>query len=130
MDHDNSVICTSNQELTVNHLYTIEDYLTLNIQVRSGDFAGSSNFCISKENAILISRSLSDMHKKLMGSCAIEDYDSDAHLQIEVNSFGRVLVYGQIGGSHEDHYMKFKFISDQAALELLRRLFLSYIKYY
>jgi hypothetical protein len=123
MEDVNIIISTETQCLIVKHLYTVEDYLTFNIQVKSGEFAGQSNFCVSKEKVGEIIQSLEEANKKLLGRSEIDDYDSDAHLVIEATRLGQVVVSGQIGGSHGEHSMRFKFTSDQTILERLINLF-------
>lgn len=46
---DGMIINTEDKKLTIEHLYTVEDYFTLKIRVKSGDFSGVSSFCISKK---------------------------------------------------------------------------------
>ena len=38
--------------LTLEHLYTVEGYLTLTIGVKSGEFTGKSHFCVSEEQLL------------------------------------------------------------------------------
>lgn len=119
MEEIRTVIGLEEKELILEHLYTTEGYSTINIKVKSGQFAGSSNFCMSSIEVLSTVNSLSKMYEKLNGICKIEDYDSDAFINIEVNQYGHVYVSGQIGGSHEKHFMKFKFDTDQTVLKSL-----------
>ncbi|MCR8845343.1 hypothetical protein NQ117_16805 [Paenibacillus sp. SC116] len=123
MEDVNIIMNTETQCLIVEHLYTVENYLTFNIQVKSGGFAGQSNFCISKEKIGEIIQSLEEAYEKLSGRSQIDDYDSDAHLVIKATRLGKVTVSGQIGGSHQEHSMRFEFTSDQTVLERLINLF-------
>ena len=107
------------KSLSFEYLYTVEDYLTFKIIVRSGEYSGTSNFCISKDQRISAIRSFSDMHDKLVGSCTLKDYDSDAYITFEMSKLGHMNVFGQIGGSHADHFMKFKYVIDQTILQSL-----------
>lgn len=122
MIENNVLINSEGKELIVEHLYTVEDYFTFNIKVKSGEFAGASNFCMPKEKVGSILQTLSEMHKELKGCCEINDSDSDAFITIEMDKFGHMSVYGQIGGSHEEHFMKFKYTTDQTVLEQFVRL--------
>jgi len=117
------IINLEGKELIVEHLYTVEDYFTFRIRVKSGDFSGTSNFCISKEALLSIFEKLTKMHKELKGCCEINDSDSDAYITFDMDKFGHMSVYGQIGGSHEDHFMKFKYSTDQTVLEKIIQLF-------
>lgn len=116
MNEDTVIIDCEDKKLIIEHLYTVEDYFTINIKVKSGEFAGASNFCISKENILSVIEVLSNMHKQLTGYCEVRDSDSDAHITIEMDKLGHMSMIGQIGGSHEEHYMKFKYITDQTVL--------------
>lgn len=103
-------------------LYTVEGYLTLAIGVKSGEFRGKSNFCISEEQLGVFLQSLKKMNVRLSGDSRMDDSDSDAHIIFEATKLGHVVVSGQIGGSHEEYSMRFKFTSDQKILEGLVRL--------
>ncbi|WP_240512072.1 hypothetical protein [Paludifilum halophilum] len=116
MFNNNTFLASKDQELTVGHLYTVEDYFTFNIKVRSGEFAGSSNFCMPKEKVISIVENSYKMLETLEGCCEVKDYDSDAYIVIQMGKLGHMCIYGQIGGSHEDHSMKFKYTADQTVL--------------
>jgi hypothetical protein len=110
------IINSKENALSIDLLYTVENYFTLNIKVKSGAFEGASNFCISRDNLIIAVETLSKMYDELAGVCVIADYDSDAFITLELNRLGHLSISGQIGGSHQDHSMKFKYISDQTVL--------------
>jgi hypothetical protein len=114
--------------LTLEHLYTVEGYLTLTIGVKSGEFTGKSHFCVSEEQLLIFIQSLKEISVRLSGESVINDFDSDAHIIFEATKLGQVIVSGQIGGSHEEHYMRFKFNSDQTILEGIARMLDSLIK--
>ncbi len=116
---------SNNKELAIEYLYTVENYFTFNIRVKSGEFSGSSSFCISKENIMSVIATLTKLYNELKGLCEINDYDSDAYIKIEMLNLGHVCIYGQIGGSHEDHSLKFKYIVDQTILPNLIQAFKS-----
>lgn len=105
--------------LTVEHLYTIEKHVTMHINIKSGEFSGASNFCIPRENVLSIIQKLHKMYNTLSGRCSFNDLDSDAHIDFEMGELGHLRVSGQIGGSHENHFMKFKYIIDQTILQNL-----------
>ncbi|MFB5268535.1 hypothetical protein ACE41H_17365 [Paenibacillus enshidis] len=123
MLNKNSFISSENQELKITHLYTVDGYFTFNIKVRSGEFAGASNFCMPKEHIICIVETFSQMLKSLEGSCIVKDYDSDAHVVFEIGKLGHICILGQIGGSHEDQSMKFKYTTDQTVLANILQMF-------
>lgn len=115
-----SIIFDSDEKfLTVEHLYTIEKYLTMQINIRSGEFSGASNFCMPSEKLLSIIQELRKMNNTLSGRCSLNDYDSDAHINFEMGELGHLRVSGQIGGSHESHFMKFKYVIDQTILQNL-----------
>ncbi|EIW19111.1 hypothetical protein [Pelosinus fermentans] len=111
-----TLISSTENNFTMEHLYLVEGYHTLKISVKSGVFAGSSNFCISKGSVHILFEELSNMYKELKGYCKLEDYDSDAYIMFEMEKLGHLCISGQIGGSHESHNMKFKFYTDQTVL--------------
>jgi len=120
---DNETTANSINRLFIEHLYAIENYHTFKVTVNSGAFAGTSNFCLSKEKISIIVEQLCNMYETLTGNCKIMDYDSDAHIIIEMENFGHMNVYGQIGGSYEEHSLKFKFSTDQTILYEVINLF-------
>lgn len=90
--------------------------------MKSGEFKGATNFCLSQNNIDTITNILSNMYNMLEGVCEIEDNDSDSVLSLCINNkLGHLVVHGQIGGSHETHNMKFEFLTDQTVLESLKR---------
>ncbi|MFC6332753.1 hypothetical protein ACFP56_08975 [Paenibacillus septentrionalis] len=117
-----TILSTDKYCLTVEHLYTVEGYLTLAISIKSGEFMGKSNFCISEEQLSIFIQSLKEIDARLSGDSKIDDYDSDAHIIFEVNKLGHVIISGQVGGSHEEHSMRFKFTTDQTILERFGRV--------
>ena len=125
---DSKVFSSTEKELIIQYLYKVEDYFTFNIKIKSGEFSGSSNFCISKEKVISTIETLTEMYNTFAGSCAIKDYDSDSHICLEMGKFGQINLYGQIGGSHEDHNMRFKYILDQTILPNLIQIFRDTVK--
>ncbi|MCM0757708.1 hypothetical protein M7775_03875 [Sporomusa sphaeroides DSM 2875] len=113
----------STNSIIVDHLYAVENYHTFKVTVNSGAFSGTSNFCLSKENIGIAFEQLGNMYETLKGICKITDYDSDAHITIEMENLGHMNVYGQIGGSYEEHSLKFRFITDQTVLCEIIKLF-------
>jgi len=103
-------------DILIEHLYTVDNYLTFCVKVKSGLFAGASNFCIPRDKLLSLIEQFSIMQKELAGMSEIMDSDSDAFIKFEMQKFGHLSIYGQVGGSHEDHYMRFKYITDQTVL--------------
>lgn len=123
MDEDTIIIDSDGRKLIIEHLYTVEGYSTFNIRVQSGEFAGASHFCIPKDSILSTVEALSKMRENLTGYSEISDSDSDAHIDLEIDKLGHICMTGQIGGSHEEHSMKFKLITDQTILSgLIQKL--------
>ncbi|MFH0897949.1 MAG: hypothetical protein V1855_00020 [bacterium] len=121
--NENTIICTEKIKFKIEYpdneieyISTENDYFHLMIQIKSGMFSGASEFCISKGNIIKIIKTLKNMHETLKGSCVISDFDSDGHITIEMQKLGHICISGQMGGTHQDHYMTFKFMTDQSIL--------------
>jgi hypothetical protein len=94
----------------------VEGYITFLIKIKSGEFSGASNFCISEsalQNAIT---SLSEMYNNLTGSCQIQDYDSDDFVLFKFLNLGHIEISGQAGGSHCPQYLRYQFTTDQTVL--------------
>jgi hypothetical protein len=113
---ENIIFNSDEKVLIFEYLYTVENYITFCIKVKSGKFSGASNFCISKDQIIVTVQKLSELYNKLTGFYKLSDYDSDAYITFEMHKLGHMNVFGQIGGSHEDHFMKFKYMVDQTVL--------------
>ncbi|MFD2701952.1 hypothetical protein ACFSVM_15920 [Paenibacillus shunpengii] len=128
MNDIDAVISNDSQLLCLEHLYTVDDYLTLSIRVKSGGFSGESNFCISKERINLIIEKLREMQRNLLGSITLDDYDSDANIIFKVSGLGHLVITGQIGGSHAEHMLKFKFVSDQTIINGLIDILNSFLR--
>lgn len=56
------------------------------------------------------------MHSTLMGSAKLSDNDSDGFVAFTISENGQLQVCGQVGGSHEDHFVKFEFWTDQTCI--------------
>lgn len=110
-------------KILIEHLYTVEDYLTFNISVKSGVFEGASHFCIPKTKIIHIISELNHMHEELKGKIEMKDTDSDSFIAIQMKQFGHICIWGQIGGSYESNYMKFSYDTDQTILMEIIRTF-------
>lgn len=122
MTQDNMIIRLTDKELAIEHLYSVEDYFTFNIWVKSGSFSGASHFCLPKEVIKLSIEKLTKMNNELTGCCEIADNDSDAYITFSMDKFGHMIVSGQIGGSQEEHFMKFRYNTDQTIIDKLVKL--------
>lgn len=52
----------------------------------------------------------------LSGTTRLNDNDSDGFVEFTFFKYGYLQVCGQVGGSHEDHFVKFEFQTDQTCI--------------
>lgn len=97
--------------------YEVELYYTIVVKVKSYEFAGQSTYCVSKHEIDRFCSELSNMDRDINGHTIISDFDSDAYLEFEVERNGVLTIKGQIGGTHEYHFVKFKMDTDQTVLK-------------
>jgi hypothetical protein len=97
----------------------VGNYFTFDLSVLSRGFAGTSHFCVSRDDIEQLCDQLSLMHATLKCSVMLPDYDSDGKVVFEMEEGGHVIVSGQVGGSHEDHYIRFRFETDQTCIPKL-----------
>lgn len=107
---------SNNERMIFNAKYLVEDYFTILVSVISNDFAGKSDFCFKRMDIASFSEELASMHNTLVGNALIRDSDSDGFIEISIEITGKLKVSGQIGGSHQEQYMRFNFFTDQTAL--------------
>ena len=101
--------------------YVVQDYFTFVLQVCSGPFQGKSSFCVSRTQLEAFSERVAKMNNDLRGQAVLNDNDSDAFLTLESVDHGQIVVTGQVGGSHEQQFMRFRFETDQTILHPLQR---------
>lgn len=107
----------STERLSFTTRYLVQINFTFDLAVSSNGFSGTSHFCVRRDQIEKMCSDLTTMKQTLFGNTTLEDNDSDASVSLQVQSNGQVIVYGQVGGSHEDHYLKFKFQTDQTCIE-------------
>jgi hypothetical protein len=110
------------------HQYTVEGYLTFTVKVVSGEFSGSSTFCISESSLKEAISILSEMYNKLKGTYRMNDYDSDDFMLFEFQNLGHICISGQVGGSHREQYLRYQYNTDQTILAEIITDFKSMIK--
>ncbi len=96
--------------------YLVEVNFTFDLTVNSDSFAGTSNFCVRTEEIEVFCKDLIKMYSLLNGSAKLGDNDSDGFVAFNIAENGHLEVRGQVGGSHEDHFMKFEFQTDQTCI--------------
>lgn len=117
------IIDNQQVKFCMEHLYCVENYHTISIFVESKGFAGTSNFCIATNRMKELKSSLEAIDSSLAGNVEMKDYDSDAFLKVALFPYGKLEVLGQIGASYNDHYMRFKFQSDQTIIRTIISFF-------
>jgi hypothetical protein len=99
--------------------YLVEINFTFDLSVKSGSFSGTSHFCLRIGEIEAFCETLMKMHTSLSGAVRLDDNDSDSFIKIEMEHDGHLKVSGQVGDSHNDHFMKFAFLTDQTCIPQL-----------
>jgi len=97
--------------------YLVQINFTFDLTVFSNGFSGISHFCVRRDQLEEMCADLTKMNLKLSGTTKLEDNDSDAFVEFEIEPNGKLNVNGQIGGTHEDQFVKFKFETDQTCID-------------
>lgn len=96
--------------------YLVQHNYTFDMTVKSGSFAGTSHFCVRKDQ---ISDFISDINNLTTTSQKprLDDNDSDGFIELALlDNLGHISISAQIGGTHEDNYVRIKFETDQTCL--------------
>jgi hypothetical protein len=109
----------STKYLMLQTKYLVQDYFTFMVSIKSGDFSGKSSFCISISDLKDSVSKLEKCYKTLDGKVVLYDNDSDSFLSFDFENSGKVIVIGQIGGTHSDQFVRFSFSSDQTVVPIL-----------
>ena len=99
--------------------YLVQINFTFDLTVLSNGFSGTSHFCVRCDQIEKMCSDLTTMKQAMSGNTTIEDNDSDASVNFQMKPNGQVIVFGQVGGSHEENYLKFNFQADQTCIEPL-----------
>jgi hypothetical protein len=99
-------------ELSFSTRYLVQINFTFDLTVKSDTFLGTAHFCVRKDQIKKLCDDLTKMLSSKYGKTIIDDNDSNAFIEFEINDIGRVFINGQVGGSHEENFMKFKFSTD------------------
>ncbi len=110
----------SEKLVQLDSLYTVQSSITFSLQVRSGDFGGRSSFCVTHTQLQVFIEEIENLGQSLAGRVTLHDCDSDAFITLEGIKFGRIAVVGQVGGTHEDQFLRFRFETDQTILRPLQ----------
>lgn len=99
--------------------YLVQINFTFDMTVLSNGFSGTSHFCVRRDQIDKMCSDLTIMKQTMSGNTTLEDNDSDASVNFQMKPYGQVIVFGQVGGSHEENYLKFSFQTDQTCIEPL-----------
>lgn len=99
--------------------YLVQVNFTFDLTVSLNGFSGTSHFCVRRDQIEKMCSDLATMNQAMSGNTTLEDNDSDASVNFQIKPLGQVIVFGQVGGSHEDNYLKFNFETDQTCIEPL-----------
>lgn len=99
--------------------YLVQINFTFDLTVLSDGFSGTSHFCVRRDQIENLCADLTNMHFILSGTTILDDNDSDGFVEFEIAPNGQINVSGQVGGSHEQNYLKFSFQTDQTCIESL-----------
>ena len=120
---------TETERLSFATRYLVQINFTFDLTVVSNGFSGTSHFCVRRDQLEKMCADLTNMHLSLSGTTKLGDNDSDAFIKFEIESNGRLNVIGQVGGTHEDHFMEFKFQTDQTCIHSFVEDFKSLMNY-
>lgn len=99
--------------------YLVQINFTFDLTVISDGFSGTSHFCVRRDQIEKMCSDLTIMKQAMSGNTTLEDNDSDASVNFQKESNGQIIVFGQVGGSHEGNYLKFSFQTDYTCIEPL-----------
>lgn len=109
--------------------YLVQINFTFDLTVSSNGFSGTSHFCIRRDQIEKMCSDLTTMEQTLSGDTILEDNDSDASVHFQIKQNGQLIVSGQVGGSHEENFLNFKFQTDQTCIEPLVTDFHNLLKF-
>ena len=120
---------TETERLSFATRYLVQINFTFDLTVLSDGFSGTSHFCVRRDQIEKMCIDLANMHSTLSGTTILDDNDSDGFVEFEIEPNGQLNVNGQVGGTHEDHYVKFKFQTDQTCILQFVQDFNTLLKY-
>ncbi|MBK6833606.1 MAG: hypothetical protein IPG89_04745 [Bacteroidetes bacterium] len=107
----------SSNRLSFATRYLVQVNFTFDLTVKSDLFSGTAHFCVRKDELEKLCNELNKMTESFNGACRLQDNDSDGFIEFAIGSTRKVGIYGQLGGTHEDNFMQYKFTSDLSATE-------------
>lgn len=107
------------EQLSFATRYLVQINFTFDLTVVSNSMSATSHFCVRRDQIEKMCSELTTMNQVMAGNTALEDNDSDASVNFQMKPDGQVIVFGQVGSSHEENYLKFSFQTDQTCIEPL-----------
>lgn len=123
-----TVFDNDRSKIDIQFLYYIGGYITYEVSSSTCGFSGNCNFCIEENELKEYIKTIDLLIKTLDGELEIRDSESDAFLKFAFEDVKNFYVIGQMGGSHEDNFMRFKFKADQTLLYGLKKNLLDYLE--
>lgn len=120
---------TKSERLSFATRYLVQINFTFDLTVLSAGFSATSHFCLRCDQLEKMCADLTNMQLTLSGTTILDDNDSDGFVEFEIDPNGRLNVSGQVGGTYEHHYMKFKFQTDQTCISQFVQDFYTLLKY-
>ena len=96
--------------------YLVQVNFTFDLAFQNDYFSGTAHFCVRKDEIEKLCAELKLILTSLSGTSKLNDNDSDAFIEFGINTENQVSILGQIGGSHEDNFMQYKFMADIIAI--------------
>jgi len=119
---------TETERLSFATRYLVQINFTFDLTVLSEGFNGTSHFCVRRDQLETMCLDLTNMQLTLTGKTLLDDNDSDAFVEFVIEPNGRLNVRGQVGGTHEEHFVKFNFQTDQTCITTFVTDFKSLLK--
>ena len=104
------------ERLSLATRYLVQINFTFDLTILSNGYCGTSHFCVRRDQIEKLCSDLTTMKQAMSGNTTLEDNDSDATVNFQMKPYGQVIVSGQVGGSHEENYLKFTFQTDQTCI--------------
>jgi hypothetical protein len=116
--YNNIIYISEYSELKIEKIDDYDMNITISIHVKTHGFAGHSEFCIQKKEIEDYIIKLRVLDNELKGLVTILDNDSDSSISFEFEG-KKLKIYGQLGGSYNNNFIKFDFSADQTIIKLL-----------
>jgi len=119
---------TKTERLSFAARYLVQVNFTFDLTVLSRGFGGTAHFCVRRDQIETMCVDLTNMHSTLSGKTKLDDNDSDAFVAFEIESNGLLNLWGQVGGTHEESFVKFNLQTDQTCIPTFVADFQSLLK--